>query len=164
MSHRNAALSPVGRLKLARLIVDDGWPIARAAERFQVSWPTAKRWADRYRQLGAAGMADRSSRPHRQPNRTSQPLIRKVVHMRWKHKLGPVAIGDKVKEGSIVLVVEAEGAAAAAPSAPAAARARHRAGRTGRGRPVGGLDVWVVPAATYSPTGLPLQYHRRWRA
>ncbi len=23
-----------------------------AAERFQVAWPTAKRWADRYRELG----------------------------------------------------------------------------------------------------------------
>jgi transposase len=49
--HANAALTPKARLKIARLIVDDGWPIARAAERFQCSWPTAKRWADRYRQL-----------------------------------------------------------------------------------------------------------------
>jgi len=94
--HANAALTPKARLKLAQLIVDDGMPIARAAERFQVSWPTAKRWADRYRQLGAGGMADRSSRPHRQPNRTPQPTVRKIVHLRWKHRLGPVAIGDKV--------------------------------------------------------------------
>jgi uncharacterized protein YjcR len=30
-------------------VVDDGWPLRRAAERFQVSPTTAKRWADRYR-------------------------------------------------------------------------------------------------------------------
>ena len=54
MSHANAALTPKARLKLARLVVDDGWPIARAAERFQVSWPTAKRWVERYRQAGEA--------------------------------------------------------------------------------------------------------------
>jgi transposase InsO family protein len=96
VSHANAALTPKARLKLARLVVDDGWPISRAAERFQVSWPTAKRWADRYRQQGEAGMADRSSRPHRQPTKTSLPLVRKIVHLRWKHRLGPVAIGDKV--------------------------------------------------------------------
>jgi len=96
VSHANAALTPKARLKLARLVVDDGWPVARAAERFQVSWPTAKRWADRYRELGAAGMADRSSRPHRQPNKTAQPTVRKIVHLRWKHKLGPVAIADRV--------------------------------------------------------------------
>ncbi len=57
MAHANAALTPRARLRLARLIVEDGWPIARAAERFQVSWPTAKRWAERYRQAGEAGMA-----------------------------------------------------------------------------------------------------------
>ena len=96
MTHANAALTPKARLKLGRLIVDDGWPIARAAERFQVSWPTAKRWADRYAQQGEAGMADRSSRPHSQPNKTPQPTVRKIVHLRWKHKLGPVAIADKV--------------------------------------------------------------------
>ena len=67
MAHANAALTPRARLKLARLIVEDRWPIAQAAERFQVSWPTAKRWADRYRELGEAGMADRSARPHSMP-------------------------------------------------------------------------------------------------
>jgi transposase InsO family protein len=92
--HANAALTPKARLKIGRLIVDDGWPVARAAERFQVSWPTAKRWADRYRELGAAGMQDRSSRPHHQPTRTPQPLVRKIVHIRWKRRLGPVGIAS----------------------------------------------------------------------
>jgi transposase InsO family protein len=86
-------LTPRARLRLARLVVDQGWPVARAAERYDVSWPTAKRWAERYQQLGAAGMGDRSSRPHRQPARTPQPLVRKIVHRRWKQRLGPVAIG-----------------------------------------------------------------------
>ena len=95
MSHANAALTPRARLKLARLIVDQQWPVARAAERYDVSWPTAKRWADRYRQLGPDGMADRSSRPHRLPHRTPQPLVRKVVHLRWKHRLGPVQIAAR---------------------------------------------------------------------
>jgi hypothetical protein len=95
VSHANAALTPRARLRLAKLIVDHHWPVARAAERYDVSWPTAKRWADRYRELGEAGMADRSSRPHRQPNRTPQPLVRKIVHLRWKQRLGPVAIADK---------------------------------------------------------------------
>jgi hypothetical protein len=35
----------------------------RAAERYDVSWPTAKRGAARYRRTGPAGMADWSSRP-----------------------------------------------------------------------------------------------------
>ena len=96
MSHANAALAPIQRLRIARLIVDDGWAVAHAAAFFHVSWPTAKRWADRYAAMGREGMADRSSRPHRSPNRTSPELVRKIVHLRWKKRLGPVAIGAKV--------------------------------------------------------------------
>jgi transposase InsO family protein len=94
--HRNAPLTETGRLRLARCIVEDRWPIARAAERFQVARTTAKKWADRYRALGAAGMADRSSRPHRSPRRTPRPIVRKIVHLRWKQRLGPVAIAARV--------------------------------------------------------------------
>ena len=101
MSHANAALTPRARLRLARLVVDHGWPIARAAERYDVSWPTAKRWADRYRSMGAAGMSDRSSRPHRSPNRTPAPVVRKIVHLRWKQRLGPVEIGAKLRTAGL---------------------------------------------------------------
>ena len=39
MSHANAALTPRARLRLARLVVEDGWPIARAAERMTCPGP-----------------------------------------------------------------------------------------------------------------------------
>jgi leucine-zipper of insertion element IS481 len=94
--HRNAPLSELGRLRLARAIVDQGWPEARAAERFQVSRPTAHRWATRYREQGPAGMADRSSRPHHCPRRTPAPVVRKVVHLRWTQRLGPAQIAPRV--------------------------------------------------------------------
>jgi transposase InsO family protein len=94
--HRNAPLTETGRLRLARCIVDNGWPIARAAERFPVARTTATKWSERYRELGPAGMADRSSRPHRSPRRTPQPVVRKIVHLRWKQRLGPVAIAARV--------------------------------------------------------------------
>ena len=95
-THANAALTPRARLRLARLIVDHGWPPARAAERYDVSWKTAKKWADRYEAEGPAGMLDRSSRPHHQPNRTPLPVVRKIVHLRWKQRLGPVEIADRL--------------------------------------------------------------------
>jgi hypothetical protein len=96
VSHANAALTPRSRLRLARLVVEEGWPVARAAEWFHVSWPTAKRWAERYAAMGAAGMADRSSRPHRVANRTPQHLVRKVVYLRWKKRLSPIEIGARL--------------------------------------------------------------------
>jgi transposase InsO family protein len=96
VAHANAALTPRARLKLARLIVENECPIAQAAARFQVSWPTAKRWADRYELEGEAGMVDRSSRPHHMPAKTPQPVVRKIVHLRWKQRLGPVQIAARV--------------------------------------------------------------------
>jgi transposase InsO family protein len=95
-THANAALTPRARLRLGQLIIDHGWSPARAAERYDVSWRTAQKWAKRYRDEGPAGMVDRSSAPHHQPNRTPPPVLRKIVHLRWKQRLGPVEIGDRL--------------------------------------------------------------------
>src|SRR3954454_18282032 len=93
MSHPNAILAPKGRLQLAKCIVRDGWTLQRAAERFQVSVTTAARWASRYREHGAAGMADRSSRPHRCPNRTPVRRERRIIALRINRRWGPARIG-----------------------------------------------------------------------
>jgi transposase InsO family protein len=93
MSHRNAPLSETGRLRLARCVVDDGWPLRRAAERFQVAVTTAARWAGRYREHGQAGMVDRSSRPHRSPNQTPTRTERRVIKVRVIRRWGPHRIG-----------------------------------------------------------------------
>ena len=98
MSHASAALTPIGHLRPAKLIVDRRWSICQAAEFYRVSWPTAKRWAERYRDRRVAGtgpvtaelMQDRSSRPLRSPHKTPTPMVRTIVHLRWKKRLGPV--------------------------------------------------------------------------
>ena len=95
MIHRNAPLTPTGRLRLARCVVDDGWPLRRAAERFQVSHTTAARWAGRYRLNGHAGMQDRSSKPHQQPRRTSCGVEEHVVRMRREHRIGPLRLAAR---------------------------------------------------------------------
>ncbi|WP_110039204.1 IS481 family transposase [Nocardia neocaledoniensis] len=92
MSHRNAPLSELGRLRLARCVVEDGWPLRRAAERFQVSPTTASRWASRYRLHGATGMADRSSRPHHSPARTPTRTERRIIKVRVLRRWGPARI------------------------------------------------------------------------
>ena len=93
MSHANALLTPRGRLLLARCVVEQGWTLQRAAERFQVSPTTAARWAGRYSQQGVAGMVDRSSRPHRSPRRTPTRLERRIIKVRVTRRWGPARIG-----------------------------------------------------------------------
>jgi len=91
VTHANAPLTPEGRRRLASLIVDDGWAVRRAAERFQCSPATASRWARRYR----AGLAltDRSSRPRRSPSRLPQRTERRILALRFTRQWGPHRIG-----------------------------------------------------------------------
>jgi transposase-like protein len=96
VSHANAQLTPRARLRLARLIVESQWSYSTAAKMFMVSPRTARKWADRYRAEGPAGMADRSSRPHRSPTRTSEELKRQIVRLRWRNRLGPVQIAGQL--------------------------------------------------------------------
>jgi transposase InsO family protein len=73
-------------------VVEDGWPLRRAAERFQVSPTTAQRWAGRYRASGEAGMADRSSRPHHSPHQTPTRTERRIIKVRVLRRWGPARI------------------------------------------------------------------------
>ncbi|RCK70565.1 IS481 family transposase [Desertihabitans brevis] len=90
MSHVNAALTPRARLTVARLVVDQQVPISEVAARFQCSWPTIKRWAERYR--AGEPMTDRSSRPHSSPARTSHAVTKRIVSLRLRKRLGPVQL------------------------------------------------------------------------
>jgi transposase len=82
MHHRKTPLSETGRLRLARCVVEEGYPLRRAAERFNVSVTTAQRWANRYRAEGEAGMCGRSSRPHSSPRRTLTRTERRIIKLR----------------------------------------------------------------------------------
>jgi transposase InsO family protein len=84
-------LTPVGRLRLASLIVDHGWSVRRAAERFQVSPATASKWSARLRD--GLSMADLSSRPHSSPTRTNRRLEHRIVSLRFTRRWGPHRIG-----------------------------------------------------------------------
>lgn len=90
----DAPLTPAGRLRLARCVVQDRWPLRRAAERFQVSVSTAKRWADRFRDHGVAGMVERPSRPCRSPRRTPTRTERRIVKVRMLRRWGPARIAS----------------------------------------------------------------------
>jgi transposase InsO family protein len=87
VTHANAPLTPLGRRRLASLIVDKGWSARRAAERFQVSPATAAKWAARYR--AGEPMTDVSSRPHTFPTRSSRRVERRIVKLRHCRRWGP---------------------------------------------------------------------------
>jgi transposase InsO family protein len=81
---------------LARCVVEDGWPLRRAAERFQVSVTTAARWAKRYREHGPAAMVDRPSRPIRPARRTPVRRERRIIGLRVNRRWGPARIAYRL--------------------------------------------------------------------
>ena len=86
--HKNAPWTAISRERLARMVIEDGLRLATAAARFSVSPKTASKWVSRYRQLGVAGMADRSSRPHHSPRQTDSLLVEKVLALRRLRRNG----------------------------------------------------------------------------
>ncbi len=63
-THSNAALTPRARPRLARLIVDQRWPVPRAAERYDVSWKTRASGQSNRLASGVAVIAAVTPNPH----------------------------------------------------------------------------------------------------
>lgn len=94
--HPNASLTPRGRRKMVDCVLVDGWTIEATAARFQIDAKTVRKWRDRFLAEGAAGLEDRSSRPHRSPNRTPRAKRRECIRLRKKRRWGADHIGHEV--------------------------------------------------------------------
>lgn len=93
MSHAKPRLSPWSRLLLVERVLA-GRPAAHVAAEMGVSRATAYKWLTRYRLEGTAGLADRSSRPHRSPGRTDALVEAQIVALRRDRRLGPARIAS----------------------------------------------------------------------
>jgi transposase InsO family protein len=80
--HQNARLTIPSREQLAKIVVERGCTLKAAAAAFNVSAKPAAKWVRRYRERGASGLRDRSSRPNRSPRSTSSFLLERVLALR----------------------------------------------------------------------------------
>jgi len=74
--HRNAKTTPAIRALLRARVREQGWSVSQAAAAHGISRRTVYRW------LGRALLDDRSSRPHRQPRRTSEQKVAAILAVR----------------------------------------------------------------------------------
>jgi len=96
MGHRNARLNVFGRRLIVQRVRREGWPVAHAAKAMGVSRQCAHRWLARFDAEGEAGLQDRSSRPHRSPNRTSRETEEAVLKARTRYRRGPDWLGPEL--------------------------------------------------------------------
>src|SRR5215207_11443294 len=96
--HANAKLGLAGRRELV-LAIESGMSLKRAAACFSVSPATAHRWWHRWLESGRsqAALADRSSRPHRQPRRLSAAEEEPILRARRETSLGPGRLAGIVR-------------------------------------------------------------------
>lgn len=87
--HGSARLTVHARLLLCERIEQGGWRVWEAAEAAGVSRQTASKWLRRFRDEGATGLRDRSTRPHRSPSRLSGRVEERIRRARLRHRLGP---------------------------------------------------------------------------
>ncbi len=69
-THKNALLTPKGREKMVRAVVDCGLSKAAAAGQFNITPKTVAKWVKPFRAEGVDGLRDRSSRPLSSPSQT----------------------------------------------------------------------------------------------
>ena len=79
--HKNARLTPIGRERIIRQIESGQTPKA-VAQTAGVCPRTVRKWVDRYRREGLAGLRDRSSRPHRLRWPTPASLVEQIEALR----------------------------------------------------------------------------------
>lgn len=81
-THKNARLTYVRRLEMVQDITERGDSAAEAAARHGVSAVTARKWLGRFLAVGATGLLDKSSRPHRSPRAIEPQVALAIVELR----------------------------------------------------------------------------------
>jgi len=85
--HKNARLTPHGRERLVKMVLSGQTPQA-ASEAAGVCPRTGRKWVERFKQEGVAGLQDRSSRPHRLRQPTAPEVIERIESLRRQRMPG----------------------------------------------------------------------------
>jgi len=87
--HGNAALSLKKRQLLVHRVLEQGTSPTEAAEAAEVSERTARKWVERFRAEGEAGLLDRPSAPRHVHNRTPEDRVQVIALLRRLRMTGP---------------------------------------------------------------------------
>lgn len=85
--HKNASLTPEGRLRMVRRALEPGASATQVGREFGTTPHTVLKWKNRYLEEGEIGLQDRSSRPHTPHPKALRPQqiarIERLRRRRW---------------------------------------------------------------------------------
>ena len=85
---KNARLTPHSRAELVRRVLDERQTPSAVATAFGVCVKTVRKWVERFQAAGPAGLADRSSRPHRLRAPTPDAVLQRIEDLRRQRWTG----------------------------------------------------------------------------
>ncbi len=100
MAHPNARLTFHGRLQIVKHH-RDGYTQATIAEMMGVSRPTVSKWLRRHAREGAAGLADRSSRPRQIAGGLSTDLVAAICQLRRERAVENLSAAHNIQNANI---------------------------------------------------------------
>ena len=86
--HQNARLTTHGRAELVRRVLLEGQAPRLVAAALGVTGKTVNKWVKRFQAEGAAGLIDRSSRPHRLRQPTPDTTVEQIAALRRQRWTG----------------------------------------------------------------------------
>jgi transposase InsO family protein len=129
--HKNARLTPLGRERMARMVLSGQTPKA-VSEAVGVCPRTVRKWVERYKREGMLGLQDRSSRPRRLHRPTPHPVIEHIEALRRQRRTGrAIAVEVGVSPATVSRVLRRLGLnklSALAPAEPVRRYERERPG------------------------------------
>ncbi|MDA8254194.1 MAG: IS481 family transposase [Betaproteobacteria bacterium] len=93
--HENARTTRHGRMLMIERL-QAGWSAPAVARAFGITAKTVRKWRHRFQVEGAAGLTDRSSRPHHSPTRLDSQAEEEIEALRRSRMTGP-AIARRVR-------------------------------------------------------------------
>jgi len=108
--HRNAKTTPSMRALIVQRIRQDRWSPAEAAAAAGVSVRTTYKWLRRHRLGGRPALDDASSRPRRQPRRTSADRVAAIIACRQARLTAwAIAVRLQIPRSTVALVLARAG-------------------------------------------------------
>ena len=86
--HKNAKFTPAGRIDLVERVLIEKQTVKEVSRALRVSRRTVYKWVRRFQAEGVRGLEDRSSRPHRSPQRWDAKLVRRIERLRRRRYTG----------------------------------------------------------------------------